>query len=77
MIYNAFYCFEALTLRNLDDVVCGLCGVVGKVYLGDGNAKNCCSVAAVSSHFIYIRIIFLIMINIFPTLFCSLDFYIQ
>lgn len=40
VLYNAFYCFEALTLRNLDDVVCGLCGTVGMVYFGDGNAKK-------------------------------------
>ena len=32
----------------MDDVVCELCGVVEEVYLGDGNAKNCYSVAAVS-----------------------------
>ena len=48
VLYDAFYCFEALSLRNLDDVVCGLCGIVGEVYFGDGNAKNCCSVAGVS-----------------------------
>ena len=49
VLYNAFYCFEALTLRNLDDVVCGLCSTVGMVYFGDGNAKNCCSVSGVST----------------------------
>lgn len=49
VLYNAFYCCEALTLRNLDDVVCGLCGTVGMVYFGDGNAKNCCSVSGVST----------------------------
>ena len=48
VMYNAYYCFEALTVCNIDDVACGLCGVVGKVYLGDGNAKNCCNVSAVS-----------------------------
>ena len=44
----SYYCFEALTVRNIDDVVCALFGVVGKVYLGDGNAKNCCNVSALS-----------------------------
>ena len=39
VLYNAFYCFEAL-LRNLDDVVCGLCSTVGMVYFGGGNAKT-------------------------------------
>ena len=41
--YDSFYCFEALTERNLDDTICGICGVVAEVYLGDGNEKNCCS----------------------------------
>ena len=47
LLYNGFYCFEALTERNLDDVICGICGVAGEVYLGDGNEKNCCSISEV------------------------------
>ena len=43
LLYNGFYCFEAISTRNLDDGICGICGVVGEVYLGDGNEKNCCS----------------------------------
>ena len=43
MLYNGFYCFEAISERNLDDAICGICGVLGEVYLGDGNEKNCCS----------------------------------
>ena len=43
LLYNGFYCFEALTERNLDDTICGICGVVGEVYLSDGDEKNCCS----------------------------------
>lgn len=43
LLYNGYYCFEAITERNLDDVICGVCGVIGEVYLGDGNEKNCCS----------------------------------
>ena len=46
LLYNGFYCFEALTERNLD-VICGICGVAGEVYLGDGNVKNCCSISEV------------------------------
>jgi len=40
LLYNGFYCFEALTERNLDDTICGICGVVGEVYLGDGIMKR-------------------------------------
>lgn len=47
MLYNAFFCFEAITERNLDDVICGICGVVGELYLGDGNEKNCCSISEI------------------------------
>lgn len=47
LLYNGFYGFEALTDRNLDDVICGICGIVGELYLGDGNEKNCCSLREV------------------------------
>lgn len=33
--------------RSLDDVVCGICGIAGEVYCGDGNEKNCCSIEGV------------------------------
>lgn len=49
LLYNGFYCFEAITERNLDDAICGICGVVGEIYLGDGNEKNCCSRKEVSN----------------------------
>ena len=29
-------------MRSLDDQICGICGITGEVYLGDGNQKNCC-----------------------------------
>ena len=48
VMYKAFYCFELSTRRDMDDVVCGLCGTISIVYFGDGNAKNCCSVSGVS-----------------------------
>ena len=44
LLYNGFYVFELLSERNMDDVICGICGVVGQVYFGDGNEKNCCSI---------------------------------
>ena len=46
-LYNGYYCFEAMTNRDLDSVICGICGVIGEVYLGDGNEKNCCSIREV------------------------------
>eukprot|EP00794_Sanderia_malayensis_P009096 gene9096-10067_t len=48
VLYSGFYGFEAMTERTLDDTICGLCGIVGKVYLGDGNEKNCCSLNEIS-----------------------------
>ncbi|XP_068673208.1 HMG domain-containing protein 3-like [Montipora foliosa] len=39
LLYNGFYCFEAITDRSLDYVICGICGTVGELYLGDGNEK--------------------------------------
>ena len=54
LLYNGFYCFEAMTERDLDQTICGICGVVGEIYLGDGNEKNCCSrkeVKIIISHF--------------------------
>lgn len=44
LLYNGFYCFEMVTGRNLDDVVCGVCGgVCPEICFGDGNEKNCCT----------------------------------
>jgi hypothetical protein len=43
LLYNGFYSFEMITERNLDDVVCGVCGVFPEICLGDGNEKNCCT----------------------------------
>ena len=43
LLYNGFYCFEMVTDRNLDDVICGVCGVCPEICLGDGNQKNCCT----------------------------------
>uniref|UniRef100_A0A7M5U5J6 Uncharacterized protein n=2 Tax=Clytia hemisphaerica TaxID=252671 RepID=A0A7M5U5J6_9CNID len=39
-----FFGFEAMTVRDLQDAICGHCGIAGKVYFGDGNEKNCCSI---------------------------------
>ena len=56
LLYNGFYCFEAMTERDLDQTICGICGVFGEIYLGDGNEKNCCSrkeVKIIISHFLH------------------------
>ena len=43
LLYNGFYCFEMLTVRSHDSQICGIRGILGEVYLGDGKQKNCCS----------------------------------
>lgn len=48
LLYNGFWCFELITERDLSSGVCGICGIIGEVYLGDGNEKNCCSNSKVS-----------------------------
>ena len=55
-MYNGFYCFETMTQRSMDDVICGICGTIGQLYLGDGNQKNCCSLKGVSRFFIQFSI---------------------
>ena len=35
----------------MDDVICGICGTIGQLYLGDGNKKNCCSLKGVQYAF--------------------------
>jgi hypothetical protein len=39
--------FETITERDLNDVICGICGICPEVCLGDGNEKNCCNNAEV------------------------------
>jgi len=43
LLYNGFYAYEALTPRDLNSVICGICGIAGEIYLGDGNDKNYCN----------------------------------
>lgn len=40
-LYDGYYAFEAITDRNWDDAVCGICGIAPVFESGDGNAKNC------------------------------------
>ena len=42
LYYNHFWAFEMMTKRDLSTTVCGICGIIGEVYLGEGNEKNCC-----------------------------------
>ena len=39
--------YPAITRRSLDGVICGICGTVGELHLGDGNEKNGCSIGEV------------------------------
>ena len=48
LLYSGFYGFEAMTIRDINSSICGICGIIGEVYLGDGNEKNCCSLQEVS-----------------------------
>ena len=36
LLHKGFYCFVMVTDRNLDDVICGVCGVCPEICLGDG-----------------------------------------
>ena len=36
-----------MTKQNLNDVICGKCGVVERAYFGDGNEKSCSSMKQV------------------------------
>ena len=67
LLYNGFYCFEMISERNLDDVVCGICGVCPEICLGDGNEKNCCTNRQVkiskdiyTSHYCHALILFVV-----------------
>ncbi|CAH1802661.1 unnamed protein product, partial [Owenia fusiformis] len=43
VIYNGFYAFEALSPRNLDESLCGICGNIPVMLIGDANQKDCCN----------------------------------
>ena len=43
VLYNGFYIFEAMTKRDFNSVICGVCGIIGNCYLGDGKEKDCCT----------------------------------
>ena len=53
IVYNGFMAFEAMTERNLESVICGICGVCPEVCLGDGNEKNCCDNSQVGKRTFY------------------------
>ncbi len=40
-LYDGYFGFEALTERNWDSAICGICGVCPIFESGDGNVKNC------------------------------------
>lgn len=47
VVYNGFFGFEMMTERDLESMICGICGITPEICLGDGNEKNCCSVGQV------------------------------
>ena len=40
-LYDGYFAFEALTNRDWNQAVCGICGIAPVFESGDGNAKNC------------------------------------
>lgn len=40
-LYDGYFAFEVLTLRDWNAAICGICGVAPLFESGDGNAKNC------------------------------------
>ena len=50
LLYNGIFCFEIISERSLDDVVCGICEICPEICLEDGNEKNCCSNAQVYTY---------------------------
>ena len=37
LLFRGNYCAG---LRDLYEVICGVCGIIGEVYLGDGNERT-------------------------------------
>ena len=40
-LYDGYFAFEALTRREWDSAICGICGIAPVFESGDGNCKNC------------------------------------
>ncbi len=40
LVYNGFFGFEMMTEQNINDAICGKCGIIPEICLGDGNEKN-------------------------------------
>ena len=40
-LYDKYYAFEAMTERDWNPSICGICGVAPVFESGDGNCKNC------------------------------------
>ena len=36
-----------MTKREVNESICGICGIIGEIYFGDGNEKICCNVSEV------------------------------
>lgn len=40
-LYDGYFAFEAMTARDWNEAICGVCGVAPVFESGDGNCKNC------------------------------------
>ena len=40
-VYDGYFAFEAMTSRNWNNAICGICGIAPVFESGDGNVKNC------------------------------------
>lgn len=40
-LYNGYFAFKAMTGRDWNETICGICGVAPVFESGDGNCKNC------------------------------------
>ena len=40
-LYDGYFAFEALTRREWNNAICGICGIAPIFESGDGNCKNC------------------------------------
>ena len=70
LLYNGFYCWEIMTERSMDNVICGICGTIGQFYLGDGNQKNCCSLKGVLLLLLIFDVLYIVVV-VYSTLYCG------
>ena len=55
-LYDGYFTFEAITDRDWDHAVCGICGVAPVFQTGDGNSKNCTPLKRNQVYIVYITL---------------------